>query len=245
MGALMENSKMAILEHLEELRKRIIIIVSAFLLFFIVAMIYAGDIYGWLVKDLEIQLAILGPTEILWVYLMIASIISLAVTIPIAAGQAWLFIRPALTKKEQKITLAYIPALFILFVSGICFGYYLIFPIVLEFLLALAEDHFMTFFTTEKYFRFMLRMTLPFGILFELPAVVMFLTSLGIINPFQLKKIRKQAYFILIVISVLITPPDIISDVLVILPLLLLYEFSISLSKVVYRKKQFAAETAA
>ncbi|ASN03586.1 twin-arginine translocase subunit TatC [Virgibacillus necropolis] len=241
----MKNNKMAVLDHLEELRKRIIITVSAFLLFFIAAMIYVGDIYGWLVKDLDIQLAILGPTEILWVYLMLAGIVSLAVTIPIAAGQAWLFIRPALTKREQKTTLAYIPALFILFILGIGFGYYLIFPIVLEFLLELAGDHFMTFFTTEKYFRFMLRMTLPFGILFELPAIVMFLTSLGIVNPYQLKKIRKQAYFTLIVISVLITPPDLISDVLVILPLLILYECSISLSKVVYRKKQRSVATAA
>lgn len=234
----MEENNMAVLDHLEELRKRIIITVSIYLVFFIAALIYAGEIYGWLVKDLEIELAILGPTEILWVYLTLSGVVSVAAIIPVAAGQAWLFVRPALTKREQKVTLAYIPALFILFISGILFGYYVIFPIVLDFLLSLSGDHFTTLFTTEKYFRFMIRMTLPFGVLFELPVVVMFLTSLGILNPFQLQKVRKQAYFVLIVIAVLVTPPDFISDVLVIVPLLFLYECSIGLSKMVHRKRQ-------
>jgi sec-independent protein translocase protein TatC len=80
-------------------------------------------------------------------------------------------------------------------------------------------------------------MTLPFGILFELPVVVMFLTSLGVINPYVLTKIRKYAYFVLIVISVIISPPDFMSDVLVTIPLLVLYEISINLSKIVYRRK--------
>jgi sec-independent protein translocase protein TatC len=87
----------------------------------------------------------------------------------------------------------------------------------------------------------MLNLTLPFGCLFEMPAVVMFLTRLGIINPLKLVKARKIAYFLLIVVSILITPPDFISDVLVIIPLLLLYELSITLSKIVYRKR-LAAE---
>jgi sec-independent protein translocase protein TatC len=83
----------------------------------------------------------------------------------------------------------------------------------------------------------MINLTLPFGFLFEMPAVVMFLTRLGIINPLKLAKARKVSYLILIIISVLITPPDFISDILVILPLLVLYEFSITLSKIVYRKR--------
>ena len=83
----------------------------------------------------------------------------------------------------------------------------------------------------------MLNLTLPFGFLFEMPLVVMFLTRLGILNPIRLAKARKISYFMLVILSILITPPDIISDVLVIVPLLFLYEISITLSKVVYRKK--------
>ena len=83
----------------------------------------------------------------------------------------------------------------------------------------------------------MINLTVPFGFLFEMPAIIMFLTRLGIINPQRLAKSRKISYFFLIVVSVLITPPDFISDILVIVPLVLLYEFSVTLSKIVYRKK--------
>jgi sec-independent protein translocase protein TatC len=101
----------------------------------------------------------------------------------------------------------------------------------------MGADMFVTNFTAEKYFRFLMNMTLPFGVLFELPAVVMFLTALGIINPFVLSKIRKYAYFVLILIAIVITPPDFMSDFVVTLPLLLLYEISINLSKFVYKKR--------
>lgn len=80
-------------------------------------------------------------------------------------------------------------------------------------------------------------MTLPFAVLFELPVVTMFLTSIGVINPYVLQKLRKYAYFVLVVIAVCITPPDFMSDFLVMVPLLLLYEISISLSKIVYKRK--------
>jgi sec-independent protein translocase protein TatC len=95
----------------------------------------------------------------------------------------------------------------------------------------------MTFFTTEKYFQFLLHMTLPFGFLFELPVVIMFLTSLGVLNPYRLQKIRKYSYFVLILTAVLITPPDLLSDILVVIPLIFLYECSVLLSKLVYRRK--------
>jgi sec-independent protein translocase protein TatC len=237
----MENKGMDIVGHLEELRKRLIITLGTFIVLFIVSFVYVKNIYEWLIQDLPIKLAILGPSDILWVYLMLSCVIAIAGTIPIAAHQIWLFVRPALHKNEQKVTLAYIPALFLLFILGICFGYFLIFPIVFNFLLSLSEGMFMDFFTAEKYFRFLINMTLPFGLLFELPVIIMFLTSIGILNPYRLQKVRKYAYFALIVTSVLITPPDFLSDILVIIPLLFLYECSVLLSKVVYRRKVKAA----
>lgn len=234
----MKGQSMNIVQHLEELRKAIMITLGIFLLFFLLAFIYVQDIYHLIVKDLPFKLALLGPSDILMVYLMIASVVALAATMPIAAHQIWRYISPGLTKKERKVTLAYVPALFVLFLVGISFGYFILFPLVLNFLMSLTDDMFTTFFTTEKYFRFLLNMTLPFGFLFELPVVIMFLTSLGIINPFVLQRIRKYAYFVLIITSVLITPPDFLSDILVIIPLLLLYEGSITLSKFVYKRQQ-------
>jgi sec-independent protein translocase protein TatC len=234
----MEVQQMNLVDHLSELRKRLMIIVGSFMLLIMLALIYVKTIYQWLIQDLSIKLAILGPSDILWVYLMLAAVIALAGTIPIAAHQIWLFVRPALSEKEKKITVTYIPALFLLFIGGICFGYFVIFPLVFQFLLSLSEDMFMEFFTTEKYFRFLIHMVLPFGFLFELPVIIMFLTSLGVLNPYRLQKARKYSYFMLIVTAVLITPPDLVSDILVIIPLLFLYECSVLLSKFVYRRKQ-------
>lgn len=234
----MEDQELDLVSHLDEMRKRLMITLGCFIALFIAAFIFVEDIYSYIVNDLPMKLAILGPSDILWVYFIIAGVAAIAGTIPIAAHQVWLFIRPALSSKERKVTLAYIPSLFILFITGIAFGYFVIFPIVLNFLIALSGDMFNTFYTTEKYFRFVLHMTLPFGFLFELPVIIMFLTSLGILNPYRLQKVRKYAYFVLIVVSVLITPPDFLSDILVIIPLLFLYECSIVLSKIVYRRKQ-------
>jgi sec-independent protein translocase protein TatC len=234
----MNHRDMDLIGHFEELRKRLIFVLGTFILFFIVSFIYVQDIYNWLVKDLEVKLAILGPSDILWVYLILSSVVAISGTIPMAAYQTWLFVRPALKVTERKVTLAYIPALFLLFIVGISFGYFVIFPIVFQFLLSMSEDLFMTFFTTEKYFRFLINMTLPFGFLFELPVIIMFLTSLGVLNPYRLQKARKYSYFVLILIAVFITPPDLLSDILVIIPLIFLYECSVLLSKVVYRRKQ-------
>ncbi|MCQ6275604.1 twin-arginine translocase subunit TatC [Bacillus sp. V3B] len=234
----MDQSQMNVVEHLGELRKRIIITGIAFVLSFVVAFMFVQDIYQFLVKDLDSKLALLGPGDIIWIYMLITGVIAIAVTIPIAAFQIWKFVKPALTKSEQNISLAFIPSLFFLFIFGLTFGYLILFPIVLSFLTGLAGDQFETFFTADKYFKFMLNLTLPFGFLFEMPAVLMFLTKLGIINPHKLVKMRKISYFLLIIVSILITPPDFISDILVIIPLLLLYELSVTLSKIVYRKKR-------
>ncbi|TCN23143.1 twin-arginine translocase subunit TatC [Mesobacillus foraminis] len=233
----MEDKELNVVDHLEELRKRLIIVVAAFLIFFVAGFVFVEEIYNFFVRDLGVKLIVLGPSDIIWIYFMIASVIAIAATIPVLASQIWLFVKPALLPSEKKITLSYIPALFILFIAGLCFGYFVIFPTVLNFLVELSGDMLETNFTAEKYFKFILNMTLPFGILFELPVVVMFLTSLGVINPYVLVKVRKYAYFILVVISVVISPPDFMSDILVTIPLLFLYEISINLSKIVYKKK--------
>jgi sec-independent protein translocase protein TatC len=233
----MEDKELNLVDHLDELRKRLIISVVAFIVFFGVGFYFVEDIYHYFVRDLDVKLIVLGPSDIIWIYFMLATIIAIAGTIPVLALQIWLFVKPALMPNERKISLAYIPALFILFVVGLAFGYFVIFPNVLNFLVELSGDMLVTNFTADRYFKFIMNMTIPFGVLFELPVVVMFLTSLGVINPYVLTKIRKYAYFVLIVIAIVISPPDFMSDFLVMIPLLLLYEISINLSKVVFRRK--------
>jgi sec-independent protein translocase protein TatC len=233
----MEDKELNLVDHLDELRKRLIISAVAFVAFFVIGFIYVEEIYSWFVRDLDVKLIVLGPSDIVWIYFMLATLIAIAGTIPVLAFQIWLFVKPALKPIEKRISLAYIPALFLLFIVGLAFGYFVIFPTVLNFLVELSGDMLVTNFTADKYFRFIMNMTIPFGILFELPVVVMFLTSLGVINPYVLTKIRKYAYFVLIVISVVISPPDFMSDILVTIPLLVLYEISINLSKIVYKRK--------
>ncbi|MEB1806919.1 MAG: twin-arginine translocase subunit TatC, partial [Bacillaceae bacterium] len=182
----MEKEEMQLIDHLTELRKRIIVTLIIFLMALIGAFVFVKDIYQYLVKDLDGKLALLGPGDILWVYMMLAAVVAIAATIPVAAYQVWKFIKPALKKEEHRATLLFIPGLFFLFIGGISFGYFVLFPLVLSFLLNIAGDQFETFFTAERYFQFMLHLTLPFGFLFEMPAVVMFLTKLGIVNPQKL-----------------------------------------------------------
>jgi len=221
--------------HLAEMRRRIIFTLIAFFVSLCGACVYVKEIYRWLVREFDHKLAILAPSDVIWVYLKLAGVIAIAVTLPIAGYQVWRFVKPALQPREQRATLAYIPWLPILFVCGISFGYFIVYPMVLQFLESMSGD-FEMMYTADKYFSFMLMMTLPFGLLFEMPLTVMFLTRIGVISPAGLSKARKLSYFILTVTAVLITPPDIVSDVLVIIPLFLLYEVSIALSKLVHRQ---------
>ena len=234
----MNNKEMSVIDHLEELRKRIIFSLIIFIIALCISLFFVQDFYTWLTKDLEHPLAILSPSEILWAYFSLSCVIAITISIPFIALQIWLFVSPALTNKEKRTTLFYIPGLFVSFILGLSFGYFIIYPTILNFLLTLSEDQFQTMFTIEKYIKFLLNISLPFGFLFELPIVVMFLTSLGIINPTMLARGRKIAYFILVVVAVVITPPDFLSDILVTIPLILLYEISISFSKFIYKRKR-------
>lgn len=219
------------------MRARIIRTLISFLVAMVAAFIYVRDIYQWLVRDMDQKLVVLGPSDVMWVYFMIAGVVAVAVTLPIAAYQTWKFVQPAVPKQAERATFLFIPTITLLFLIGICFGYFILFPMVLHFMNEIAANDFATMYTAEKYFTFMIHMTVPFGILFEMPAVVIFLTKLGIVNPSRLAKARKLTYFILVIIAVTITPPDILSDIIVIVPLFLLYEISISISKIVYRNQ--------
>ena len=138
---LLEDKELNVIEHLDELRKRLIITVVSFIIFLIIGFVYVEDIYKWFVKDLKVTLLVLGPSDILWIYFMLATVIAVAATIPIFALQVWLFVKPALKSNEIRVTLAYIPALFILFITGLAFGYFIIFPVIYEFLLEFGRRY--------------------------------------------------------------------------------------------------------
>ncbi|WP_181348388.1 twin-arginine translocase subunit TatC [Thalassobacillus sp. CUG 92003] len=231
------DTEMNVTDHLTELRKRIIWTLVAFVAFFVVGFLYVRDIFEWFKMDVPFELHFTGPGDIIWIFFTIASLAAIIGTLPVLSLQVWMFVRPALTSKERKVSLSYIPAIFLLFLGGLAFGYIVFVKLILPFLLSLNDGMATEIFTVDRYFKFLFRVTLPFAVLFEIPIITMFLTSLGIVNPAFLVKVRKYAYFVLIIIGTMISPPDFVLQLVVAVPLIVLYEVSIILSRMVYRRK--------
>lgn len=240
---LKSKKEMNIVGHLSELRNRIIVTLLFFVLFFIVGFIYVQDIYSFFINDIDIELIVISPGEIVWIYFSMAGIVAVAGILPFLAYQIWAFIKPGLAPNERKVSLSYIPFVFLLFIGGLVFGYMVFIEFLFPFLLGLSEGMFNIMITVDRYFKFLFRTVIPFAILFELPIIAMFLTSLGLLTPGFMRNKRKYAYFILIVLSTLLTPPDLILPLLMSIPLIVLYEVSIYLSGMVYRKKLQNQET--
>lgn len=243
----MEQREMSVYEHISELRKRIIII----LVFFTIALIGGFFLAQPLITFLQssptaehLPMNAFKLTDPIRIFMTFAFASALVLVFPVILYQLWAFVSPGLEKHERKVTLSYIPIAFFLFLFGIAFAYFVLFPFIIGFMGDLANRLNITEqYGINEYFTFLFQVTLPFGLLFQLPVIVMFLTRLGLVTPAFLGQIRKYAYFVLLVIAGFITPPDLLSHLMVTLPLLLLYEFSIFISRMTYRKvKRLEAE---
>ncbi|WP_332696802.1 twin-arginine translocase subunit TatC [Halalkalibacter lacteus] len=238
----MEQRDMSVMDHIVELRRRIIIT----LVFFVVALIAGFFLAAPLITYLQstptaqnLPMNAFKMTDPIRIFMTFAFASALIITFPVILFQLWAFVSPGLHKKEQKATLAYIPFAFILLLVGLSFSYFVLFPFIVQFMSNLSERLGITEqYGINEYFSFLFQVTIPFGLLFQLPVVVMFFTRLGMLTPSLLTQVRKFAYFLLLVIAGLITPPEILSHLMVTLPLLLLYEFSIWVSYLTYRKVQ-------
>ncbi len=238
----MKHDEMSVIEHITELRKRLVIVVVFFFLAVIAGFLLSGPIIKYLQHTDEAKSLTLNAfnlTDPLMVYMKFAFIIAFVITSPVILYQLWSFVSPGLYEKERKVTLSYIPISVILFLTGVSFSYFILFPFVIEFMERISNDLDVNqVIGINEYFSFLIQLTLPFGLLFQLPVVIMFLTRLGIVTPMFLSKVRKYSYFILLVIAALITPPELASHLMVSIPLFILYEISIWVSKITYRKSQ-------
>ncbi|WP_010530771.1 twin-arginine translocase subunit TatC [Lentibacillus jeotgali] len=233
-----DNEKeMNVVGHLSELRNRLIVTAIFLVIFFVIGFMYVEIIYGFIEDDLPFKLSVTGLTDLISVYLTLAGVTAMIGTLPILCLQVWLFIRPGLTKPERKATLLYVPAIFMLFIAGIAFGYTAFVDFIIPFLLSLNDGMFNEIFTYDRYFKLLFRIVLPFALFFEIPVIAMFLTHLGILTPDFMRRTRKYAYLILVIIGALITPPDFVLQLVAIVPLIILYEISIYLCQIVYRRK--------
>ncbi|MFD1708539.1 twin-arginine translocase subunit TatC [Siminovitchia sediminis] len=240
----MNEKNMTVLDHIEELRKRLVIIVVFFVLAMIVSFFLSQPLIKWIQHASaaqDITMNAFKVTDPFKVFMQMAFVLALIMTSPVILYQLWAFISPGLLEKERKVTLSYIPVSLVLFIAGVLFSYYVLFPFVIRFMLGLSGNmDIQTMIGINEYFHFLFQITIPFGVLFQLPVVILFLTRLGLVTPDLLKQVRKYAYFILLVIAAFITPPDVISHMMVTVPLLLLYEISIWISKIGYKKVQEA-----
>ena len=242
----MSQKDMTIYDHIDELRKRLVIIV-VFFVFAVIASFFLAQPLIKLIQNAdaaqEITMNAFRVTDPFKVYMQMIFILALIMTSPIILYQLWSFISPGLLEKERKVTLGYIPFSVVLFLAGIAFSYFMLFPFVIRFMLILSGNmDIQTTIGINEYFQFLFQITIPFGLLFQLPVLMLFLTRLGIITPELLTKIRKYAYFVLFVIAAIITPPDIVSHLMVTVPLFILYEISVWISRVGYNKARAAEE---
>lgn len=239
-----DNNSMNLIDHLQELRKRLVWVIIFFILSIVVGFIFADSLIDYFKSSTNIEWNVFKLTDAMMIYLKFAFLIGLVFTMPFALFQAWRFVAPGLTKKEQKLTIWFIPSAFVLFLVGISFAYFVIFPMMVNFLDRISQQlEVKQTYGISEYFSLMFSLIIPFGLFFELPIIVVFLTRIGILKPEFLIRSRKIAYFILIIIATSITPSDIVSDVLISIPLILLYEFSIWLSKLTAKRRKKAMET--
>ncbi|PSL40352.1 sec-independent protein translocase protein TatC [Planomicrobium soli] len=230
-----------VVEHLAELRKRLIIIVVAFAISLGIGFATAERTLQFIKMQptaAHVEWNVFAYTDGIMIYLKCALLLALLITLPIALYQIWQFVKPGLSQQEAKGTFFFIPASCLLFAAGVSFSYFILFPLMLNFMSGINQSIGATeTYGMSQYFTFMFNLIIPVGIVFEMPVVIMFLTKLGIVTPFTLRKMRKVAYFVLVVVGVLISPPDFISDILIIIPLFILFEISIFVSSWTYRRK--------
>ncbi|WP_248928740.1 twin-arginine translocase subunit TatC [Paenibacillus hamazuiensis] len=236
-----QEEGMPLVEHLAELRKRIIWVIVVLIIGMVIGLIYAQSLINYL-KTLppadKINWNVFSPGDALRIYLNFGLVAGLIITLPFALYHIWAFLKPGLREEEQKASLMFVPFAFLLFLIGLAFGYFVVFRMAFMFTSSISQHLQLTeTYGISQYFSFMFSIIIPLALLFELPIVVMFLTRLRILNPQLMRKLRRYAYLILVIVAGVITPPDATSMILVFLPMIVLYEFSAFLSGIIYRKQ--------
>ncbi|WJH35172.1 twin-arginine translocase subunit TatC [Paenibacillus aurantius] len=237
----MEEDQMSLVDHLGELRRRIMWVAAVLVVTMVAGFFIAVPALDYL-KSIPPATGIswhaLAPGDGIRVYFQFAFLFAVAVTLPFTLYHLWAFVKPGLREEEQKATIKYIPFSVLLFLAGFSFAYFVVFRLALAFTTSLNER--MSLIETygiTQYFTFMFNILLPVSLVFELPVVVMFLTKLRVLNPIRLRKLRRYSYLILVILSTLIAPPDLLSNLLIVLPLIILYEISVVLSGRIYRRQ--------
>ena len=245
----MDEKKLPLTAHLKELRKRLILSFIAVGGGFALCYAFAEKIFDILAAPLLEMMPTGGSliftsvAEAFFTYMKVAFIAGLILASPFVLYQVWAFVAPGLYRHEKKYVVPFVLAGSFFFAIGIFFGYAIALPVGFKFLLGFATDFIKPLPSMKEYLSFSIKFLLAFGIVFEFPVVLVLLARIGVVNAKMLAKQRKYAILLIFIFAAILTPPDIISQVIVALPMIGLYELSILLSKIFGKKSPPAEST--
>jgi sec-independent protein translocase protein TatC len=233
--------EMSFLDHIEELRWRIIYALVGIVIFTIIAWIFIDPLVEVVLlkpaRDANASLQNLRPFGQLFLYVQVAIIVGIVASLPNIFYQLWKFIAPALKKRERKYIVWIVFFSTFCFLTGIAFSYFVMLPLAMKFAEQFGSEAIKNEFSIEEYMSIIISVMLAAGVVFELPMVSFFLTKLGILTPKFMRKYRRHAIVIILILAAFLTPgADPVSQVILAVPLVLLYEISIFISKLSSKK---------
>ena len=229
-------AEMTLVGHLGELRRRILISVVAVALGTFAAYYFIEQLMAFVTAPAG-KLYFMSPAEGFFAYLKLAVFFGLMLALPVVIWQVWGFVAPALTTGEKKWALIMAPGAVLLFFGGVTFAYFMVWPAAVKFFLGFGSETLIPMLSLGQYLSFLISFVLPFGIIFNLPLGLLILAKLGIISSKFLAKHRKVMFVVAFIIGGIITPtPDIFSQTMMAIPIIVLYEVSIWAVKVLLGK---------
>lgn len=226
-----EDDKLPFTVHLEELRWRLIYCAVTIGVTFIALYAMSDGLFDIIRKPLNTDLVFLAPAEAFFVYLKISIYFALIISMPMILYQMWMFTAPGLLGAERTYTGPFVVFGTIFFAIGACFCYFVVLPLGLEFLIGYGGEGLTPMISVGNYISFIFKLMIAFGLVFEMPIVIIFLTKLGFVDPAALA--AKRSYFIVgsFVVAAILTPPDVFTQTVMALPIIILFEISLIVSK--------------
>ena len=245
----MNENEESFMSHLIELRDRLIRALLAILIVFVCLFPWAKELYNLLAQPLLASLPQGGQmiaTDVVGVFLVpmkVALMVAFLIALPYVLYQVWAFVAPGLYAHEKRLALPLVAASVVLFFVGMAFAYFLVFPTVFGFMAKIAPEGVAWMTDIEKYLSFVLSTFVAFGVTFEVPVIVVVLVGIGVVDIAKLKEIRPYVIVGAFVIGAIFTPPDVISQLMLAIPLCLLYELGILLARFAGRRPERSAST--